>query len=317
LGNQKKNSISRIFSFIFFISLGLAGAAMIVLYFTFKEIKFAADKSFFTNSKKSKIQFDEYNKVFNVLVLGIDTFNTKFNGRSDSVMIVSIDHENEKIKITSLMRDTWVKIPKKSSNTWNRLNAAYSIGGAVLAVETIERNFGLKIHKFVSVDFVGFPKIINSLGGINITLTPSEVAYINAKSENSSLRGAGVFSLNGEQTLHHASNRDSIGADRDRIKRQQDVVKAIFEKIKLAKVSELMSLVFNLMKFVKTDFKISEIMELSKNISKYLKFQILHYRLPTDDNIKDAVIGGRMVLTVNNFEKCRRDLHSYIFETKN
>ena len=99
--------------------------------------------------------------IMNILVLGVDNYQANDVGRSDSMILVSIDTRHQKLKLTSIMRDLYVRIPNHGSN---RINAAYPIGGPSLTVQTIESNFGFDIDRWVIVDFDAFTHIIDRLG---------------------------------------------------------------------------------------------------------------------------------------------------------
>lgn len=118
-------------------------------------------------------------QVMNILLLGVDDYQANDVGRSDSMLLVSIDKRNQKIKVTSFMRDMYLSIPGYANN---RINVAYSLGGAPLLVKTIEKNFGVGIDKYVIIDFEAFPSIIEALGGIEVTLSEGEADEINRKS---------------------------------------------------------------------------------------------------------------------------------------
>ena len=125
----------------------------------------------------------ENNNVLNVLLFGQDKKESKTDsGRSDSMILVSIDVKNKQLKLTSFLRDTYVYIPSGDDyEGWNKLNASYSFGGAKLAVKTIESNFGVKIDRYGIVDFSGFKEVVDGLGGVTIPITGSEARYINAQ----------------------------------------------------------------------------------------------------------------------------------------
>ena len=118
-------------------------------------------------------------QVMNILLLGVDDYQANDVGRSDSMLLVSIDKRHQKIKVTSFMRDMYLSIPGYANN---RINVAYSLGGAPLLVKTIEKNFGVDIDKYVIIDFEAFPSIIEALGGIEVTLSEGEADEINRKS---------------------------------------------------------------------------------------------------------------------------------------
>ena len=98
-------------------------------------------------------------------------------GNADAMVLLSIDTKHKKLKMTSFMRDLWVMVPGKREY---RINTAYLLGGPRLSIETVEKNFGIKIDKYAVVDFQTFPQIIDTLGGITIDITQPEADYLNA-----------------------------------------------------------------------------------------------------------------------------------------
>lgn len=114
--------------------------------------------------------------VLNIMLFGEDTRKGSDIGNSDTMVLFSIDTRHKKLKMLSFMRDTYVDIPGYGEN---RINAAYTYGGAALTVSTIQKNYGIKIDRYAVVDFSSFKKIIDVLGGIDVPLTAEEVDYIN------------------------------------------------------------------------------------------------------------------------------------------
>src|SRR5215467_762125 len=86
---------------------------------------------------------------------------------SDTLMVVHITADRRRMSVVSLPRDSWVKIPGFGMN---KINAAFGLGGPPLMVRTVEQATGLTINDFVEVNFLGFVKIIDALGGVNICL---------------------------------------------------------------------------------------------------------------------------------------------------
>lgn len=121
--------------------------------------------------------------VLNVVLFGQDNRESDSDtGRSDTMILVSVDAKHKQIKMTSFLRDTYVYIPSGDDfEGWNKLNASYSYGGVKLAVKTIESNFGIKVDRYGILDFSGFKEVIDALGGIVIPITGTEARYINAQ----------------------------------------------------------------------------------------------------------------------------------------
>ena len=116
------------------------------------------------------LNFDDKN-VFNFLLVGSDSRGTD-RGRSDSMIILSINKETKKITMTSLMRDTYLTVPGLSKG--NRINAAYSTGGMSRLLDTIELNYKIKLEKYVQIDFFGFIDVVDILGGVTVNVTKGE-----------------------------------------------------------------------------------------------------------------------------------------------
>lgn len=308
----------KILSIIFFVFLGLCGSALVYTYnmlysFNYQELENGEDnensKAGFSDSDGS---FINDNMILNVLLLGTDSQSAGDGGRSDTILLISLDARHKKLKITSLMRDLWVKIPGHSQD---RLNAAYAFGGAKLTIDTIKTNFGVKPDRYALVDFDNFSHIVDSIGGIDINLTSSEASYINKNSgDKSVLKGSGKMHLNGRQALTHSRNRDSIGSDYDRTERQRNVIMAIFDKAKILNLAQITKLISTIAPMVTTNFKSSEIARLASNALTYLKFSVEQFRIPTDDNVKHQTIDHKMVLVVNDVQKAKRDMLQFIYE---
>ena len=175
----------------------LAGCALIIAYTYFHRINYKeidtdtsaqSSHSSFINSTAhfdpdTSEEIKTYNgtllndpMVLNVMLFGEDRRYNSSVGNSDTMVIFSVDTRHKKLKMLSLMRDTYVDIPGYGEN---RLNAAYTFGGPALTVSTIQKNYGIKIDRYAVVDFGSFKKIIDTLGGIDVELTPDEVDYIN------------------------------------------------------------------------------------------------------------------------------------------
>lgn len=153
--------------------------------------------------------------VDNILIFGVDTHS--YSGRADAIILLSINHNTKTINIVSLMRAMYVRIGL-ANREWGLLNAAYSYGGANLAVRTVERNFGIPIKGFAAVNFSSFPRIIDALGGVTITLTQREADYMGMR--------PGTHRLDGKRALYYARIR-KIDSDFQRNQRQRNIINSI------------------------------------------------------------------------------------------
>ncbi len=123
--------------------------------------------------------------ITNIAVFGVDARNDSFSGQSDVIMILTVDNKHEKLKMTSILRDTKVPIEGESLtgeyiDHWEtKINAAYEEGGPELAIRTLNRNFGLNIYDYVTVNFSNMAAIVDAFDGVDVQLTAEEVREIN------------------------------------------------------------------------------------------------------------------------------------------
>ena len=140
-------------------------------------------------------QYDD--KITNIALFGIDAEDGGV-GRSDSIIIATLDFHNKKLKLTSIMRDSYVDIDGYGTD---KINHSYAFGGAELAIKTLNQNFNLNIEDFVAVNFTTMPKIIDKIGGITVDITSEEVSYIQG------IESAGTYNLTGDQALDYSRIR--------------------------------------------------------------------------------------------------------------
>jgi LCP family protein required for cell wall assembly len=145
------------------------------------------------------------------------------SSNSDTLMIVHVTADHRSVQVIALPRDSWVNIPGHGPN---KINAAFGLGGPKLMVATVEKNTGLTINDYIEVNFLGFVKIIDALGGVNICL-PYAV-----DDPYSGLRmTAGVHHVNGITALEFARDRHSFAtSDLARIKDQQQLLSSLFKE---------------------------------------------------------------------------------------
>jgi LCP family protein required for cell wall assembly len=142
---------------------------------------------------------------------------------SDTLMVVHITGDHKHIQVVSLPRDSWVRVPGFGMN---KINAAFGLGGPKLMVKTVEQATGLVINDFVEVNFLGFVKIINALGGVDICLPYA----VNDPYSGLHL-AAGRHHVNGIRALQFARDRHSFAlSDLARIGDQQQLLSSILSE---------------------------------------------------------------------------------------
>ncbi|MFF9345948.1 LCP family protein [Streptomyces sp. NPDC014734] len=217
----------------------------------------------------------------NILVLGSDSrsgANAAYGAddggaRSDTAMVVHVDKGHRTASVVSIPRDTLITRPACVSDTDGRtvagqsramFNTAYEVGGPACAVKTVESMSGIRMDHYLEVDFTGFKKLIDELGGVEITTT---AAIHDAKSHLDLEPGTHV--LDGEQSLGLVRTRKSVGdgSDLGRIQLQQAFVKALMEQVRTVGVFSNPKKLFDLAdaatKAVTTDSDLGSVTQLT------------------------------------------------------
>jgi LCP family protein required for cell wall assembly len=234
----------------------------------------------------------------NILLLGIDEREDQYGPwRTDTMIVLTIDPENKTAGILSIPRDLWVTIPGYSEN---RINTAhytgdlkkYPGGGPVLAIKTVQRNLGITIHYYVRVNFSGFVEALDTIGGVDINVEKEidDPLYPdNAYGYDPLYIPAGLQHMDGELALKYARTRHG-GSDFDRLRRQQQVIMAVRDKIlRFEMLPELLLRLPDLLKTVgdsvQTDLQLNEMLNLVQLASEI-----------DEDHIKTAVIDSSVTV---------------------
>ena len=178
------------------------------------------------------------NPPVNLALFAVDRRQDGDKANSDVIMVISVDQQSGKIKMSSIMRDTYVNIP---GHGMDKINAAYALGGPQLAIKTINRNFDLDIKDYVNVDFYSAAKIVDALGGVEVNVKQPELSYLNnylnevaiyEKVPAVPVKNAGLQTLSGRQAVAYTRIRGVGNGDYERTERQRSVLVALFNKMK-------------------------------------------------------------------------------------
>ena len=207
----------------------------------------------------SASEAEKNSSVINILVCGEEAINDN-RGRTDSIMIATINQVDNKLCLTSIMRDTYVKIPGFSDN---KINAAYHNGGMKTLMATIKQNFGIEVDGYVLVNFDSFQAVIDAIGGIDIELSSEEASYLNRTNYISDYSNhnlvAGVNHMNGNQALGYARvryvSKDGNYGDFARTLRHRTVMSAIFDKMMEKSTLELVAMIPDILPLVTTNIE--------------------------------------------------------------
>ena len=234
--------------------------------------------------------------IVNILLIGQDRREGEETARSDSMILCTYHRKTGNVAMTSFLRDLYVPIPGHHNN---RINAAYSEGGAALLDRTLRENFDLHIDGNIEVDFSQFSQIIDLLGGVQLELREDEAAEINK--ETGSELAAGTQVLNGEQALTYARIR-KLDADGDfsRTSRQRKVMNALVSRYRNMQWKELLPLMDQLLPLISTDMNYGKLVLLAMEIMPKLSgAQITSQRIPADGTFSDEKIDGMAVLSAD------------------
>ncbi|BCN28775.1 LCP family protein [Anaeromicropila herbilytica] len=243
------------------------------------------------NANTGEDIFDDKEPILNYLIFGIEEIAGDRN--TDSMLIASVNWKEGNIKITSLMRDTYVEIPGYRSN---KLNAAYADGGTQKLIDTVEQNYKIHINGYAYVNFENFEKVIDLVGGVPIDLTKEEAYYLDTKNYISEHKNRTVSEgrnlLNGNQALgycriRHVNTITNTHDDYGRTERQRRVLSAIFDKCKDKNPIDLISIMDKSLEYVNTDVSEKEIEYILEALVEKHQDKMESYRIPVDGLFQD------------------------------
>lgn len=245
----------------------------------------SADKSIRANLDDSQIWYSD--EVTNILLMGIDYGSNKFPyGRSDSMIVVSINKTQKQIKLISLSRAVYASIPGYKNT---RLSHAHGYGGPQLAIKAIEQNYKIKIDNYASTNFESFQKIVDAFGGVDINLSAAEARVLGLS--------AGTHHLSGKQALAFARIRE-IDTDRNRTGRQRKILLAIAQKAKSMSMTSLVGMLDKVLPLVRTDMSKAQLVSQAASALSYLRWDT-HQEVIPHKSSGLVLRGGFEVLIVD------------------
>lgn len=259
----------------------------------------------------------------NILLLGGDARNMEKYERTDCVMILSLNAETQEAKMTSIMRDTWVKIPGHGSN---KINAANYFEGPELAVQTVNENFGLDIEDYILINMADMQEIVDLFGGVDIDVTAAEKKVANGYIRDaerdfynerddyfdySPIADTGVVHLDGVQAMAYCRDRYN-NSDFDRVMRQQEVLLALAAKAQALEAGEAVGIAGRIGGFVSTSLTVEEVLELAGAVLAIDPAAVGQYRIPAEGDYKSGTFDGTWMIRPD-LEKCRATLAEYIY----
>lgn len=271
--------------------------------------------------------------VTNIALFGLDNRYDNDTGRSDAIIILSVDYDHNKIKMTSIARDTLVKVEgwgwndNSSEDDWTKITHAFAHGGAKSAVKALNQNFGMNITKYMYVNFHEFAALIDAIGGVEIDVEEREIAKMNSHIRGmvsksglkiEQITSPGKQTLSGGQALAYSRLR-KIDTDVQRGNRQKAVLEAAMKKVKRQPITKYPELISEALSICNTNLKAKEILKIATWVATNSP-EIIPMSIPDD---KEQIYSnggnwhdGHGWVYRMDLNYVTAYLHDFIYETK-
>lgn len=241
-------------------------------------------------SQIKRISEEEAKGTYNLLLLGVDRREDDWYGNSDSIILVTVNHDQKKIFLTSFMRDLYAEIPDYGVM---KLNVAHAIGGGPLITETLEHTYGVVIDNYARVDFNSMTGIIDALGGVDIKMSDEEAESANKsikemcklqgkKYKKNKLKSGGQLHLNGIQAVAYSRIRKVGNSDYERTERQRKVLTEMIKNAKELKFREISRLLNEILPLITHNVDQMTVVGLLAQLPEMMEYEIVTDRVPYD-----------------------------------
>ncbi len=256
--------------------------------------------------------------VINIALFGVDARDDSDSGRSDAIIVLSVDNDHGAIKMTSILRDSKVTIEGHGET---KLNHAYAYGGATLAIKTLNQTYDLDIKEYVTVNFSQLAEIVDSVDGITLSLTEAEVASANGNlatdaPDAEAISGSGKMVLNGDQAVAFSRIRD-IDSDNARTDRQQQVLSQILAKVKSMPKTEYPGFIRKFLTIVETSLDYADLIGISP-IMLTSDLQFVQNTIPDEayEGLSGGIASDGVWYWNYDLDEAADRLHSIIYESE-
>ena len=270
----------------------------------------------------SERDIKEYKMIENILLIGLDGTNDKFPKRSDTMIILTIDKLNKSLKLTSLARDTLVKIPGRGEE---KLTHAYAYGQEELLMQTINENFDLDIKDYAVVNFKSFIDIVDIIGGVDINVNEKEIHHLNevikecygVNHEDTKnieyITSSGNHNLNGYQALAYAIIR-KLDTIYKRDERQRLILTNIAHKLSDVSISKYLQIAKSILRHIKVNIAFNKIIDLAFIAHELASYDISQLEFPISEYREEGRIGEKGTYVVKwDKNKNIELLHQFIY----
>lgn len=253
----------------------------------------------------------------NILLLGTDVRDTTDYGRTDSMIVLSVNLATKEAKLTSFMRDIWVSMHGRSSK--GKLNAACVYGGPELTMRTINENFGLNLRYYALVNLSCMADIIDLLGGLYLDVTEAERKALNkGLFDLSSMSGMEQLEESGEQVLLNGNQAVAfarirqIDSDYKRTERQRTVLTTIARRLQEEDPVTIVGIITKMLEYAETNMSMTQLMTLASVGMQMDMDNIEQFRIPADNTFKSGTFDGVWCIKPD-FSKNKQLLHEFIY----
>jgi len=276
------------------------------------------------NNNKEELKYKEVEGITNILLVGTDARDYTKRSRADTIMILTIDDIHKKIKLTSIMRDTYVSIPGHGEQ---KINHSFAYGKAALLMKTIESNFNIKLDKYAVINFFGFKDLVDTIGGLDINVSETERKELNRciiglenykkdffGEKPNYLKKSGLQHLDGQQVLAYARMRHIERGCYSRDERQRKVVNMIAKKLKNISILKYPEVLSKLFPCVKTNIEFTEALNLGYTIYKIGDLNIKQLQVPATKLSYGMIYKNKgWVLLIDKTQNINM-IHNFIFK---
>ncbi|MCD7817533.1 MAG: LCP family protein [Lachnospiraceae bacterium] len=260
--------------------------------------------------------------IYNVLLIGVDRQDKTWNGNSDSMILVSINKEDNRVTMVSLMRDTYVNI---SDVGYKKLNAAYAYGGGPLLCKTVTETYKIDVDRYVAVDFWDLVEIIDIIGGVDLEISAEEAEVANGyildmcdrlmdldPSEHYFPSSGGTLHADGVQAVAFARIRYVGNSDFDRTERQRYVLTQLMDEVKQMSLAQMTEKMQSILEYITTNISETEIWSMLTELPDMLEYDFETSRVPYDNMYSTIYVNGQDML-VPDWEETLEILHDFIY----
>lgn len=314
---KKRSFFRKFFTFILvLVVLGISGAFVVsnVLLGDIDRVEITDDLSISKELNKNK-------NIINIALFGIDTRDEGYSGRADTIMIGTLDKEHKKLKLTSIMRDTYVSIPGKK---YDKINHSYAYGGPELTIKTINQNFDMNIKDYVTVNFEALEKIVDAVGGVEIEVKSSEVSSLNHNiteldiiegTDSKKVTSSGLQTLTGRQAVAYSRIRYVGNGDYERTERQRTVLENILNRVlNEGSLPQALTLIKNLTPYIETSLNNTEMVGYATSLFSSGIRTMENARIPLDEHSQGGTWDGTFYLKPKSLSDNVTYLHEFIYE---